>query len=41
MASSFGNPGANAMAGGTGVVQTGPDIEDIRTEVCLATEELD
>lgn len=32
--SSFGNPGNNAMGGG-GDVQTGPELEDIRTDVRL------
>lgn len=34
MAFSFGNPGNNAVVGGSGGVQAGPDLEDIRTEVC-------
>ena len=33
MAFSFGNSGTNAMGIGAGGVQTGPDLEDIRTEV--------
>jgi hypothetical protein len=34
MAFSFQNSGNNAMGGGANGVQTGPDLEDIRTEVC-------